>query len=137
MPLNKLALEGDLLNIFSTHHPSHAITAAKVSVALGAYWAQGIHAAQAGIVSPAAAIGIVKDLLTIVWGPPLLSNSAVSTAKDVADAIEKGVLALTLAGAPYGTGGVSSASGAAGIVDLTAGFAPTALITTFTQTLHK
>lgn len=130
MALNIGALQSELLNIFSTVHPAHAITAQKIATAISNYWGLGTHP-QGGTVIASASIPIVAAALTLAWAPHQVA--AATAAKDTADAIEKGLLSLIITGAPYGVGGVASATGAAGISALTDAFTYTPIAATFTQ----
>lgn len=133
MALNKGSLTSSLINIFSTTHPSHVITAQKVAFAIGTYWFDGQHVSQGGMVFPTAAIPIVQTGLLKAWAPPLDTKTSVGVAKDIADAIEKGLLAIQIVGSPFGVGGVTSAQGAAGITKITEALTPTIVVADFAQ----
>lgn len=130
MALNVGALQSELLNIFSSTHPAHALAAQKVATAISNYWALGTHPLGGTVIS-SGAIPVITAALTLAWAPH--QTAAATAAKDTADAIEKGLLVLIITGAPYGVGGVASATGAAGISALTDAFTNTPIAATFAQ----
>lgn len=116
-------LKSEVRNIFSGTHPSHVVTAQKLSDAVGKYWETGKHPLN-GIPSAAAAKPLLFVGLIKAFTP--FQTSPVTTANAVADALLPAALALIITGSPFGFGGVLSIQRGAALSGLIKSYSNTA-----------
>jgi len=104
MALNKDLLKNQIRTAYSQFN-LYPIAATLTANAIGEYWATGI-SNLGGSVNPAPSIPIIIGGLNDAWSSYNASPDIV--AKKVADAIDKGMLAVIISGGAHGIGGIAS-----------------------------